>query len=56
MSILDFVKATVVCGGLGLLIFRFPLLGQVLLLTLLGLLWLLYARRTLQTRRRRKLG
>lgn len=56
MSIVDFLKATVVCGGLGLLIYRFPTLGQGLVLGLLGLLWLLYARRTLQTWRRRPLG
>ncbi len=53
MSIMDLAKATLVCGALGFLIYRFPILGQILLLGFLGLLWLLYARRTFQTRRRR---
>ncbi len=53
MSILDLAKATVVCGGLAFLIYNFPLLGQVLLLAMLSLLWLLYARKAVQTLRRR---
>jgi hypothetical protein len=53
MSIVDLAKATLVCGALGFLIYRFPVLGQILILGFLGLLWLLYARRTLETLRRR---
>ncbi len=52
MSILDLAKATVVCGALSFLVYRFPIIGQILILGLLGLMWLLYARRTLQTLRR----
>ncbi len=53
MSMMDFMKATVVCGGLGFLIYSFPVLGQALLLAFLGMLWLLYAHKTVQTLRRR---
>jgi hypothetical protein len=53
MSILDLAKATVVCGGLAFLIYNYPVLGQGLLLATLGLLWLLYARKAVQTLRRR---
>ena len=53
MSIVDLAKATAVCGALGFLIYRFPVVGQILLLTFLGLLWLAYARWTLHTLRRK---
>ena len=53
MSILDLAKATLVCGGLAFLVYSYPVLGQALLLAVLGLLWLLYARKTVQTLRRR---
>ena len=52
MTILDLAKATLVCGGISFLIYRFPLLGQVVLISFLGLLWLLYARKAIQTLRR----
>jgi hypothetical protein len=54
MTILDLAKATVVCGGLGFVIYSFPVVGQILLLALLGLLWLLYARQTVQALRRKR--
>ncbi len=53
MNMLDLAKATVVCGGLGFLTYSFPVLGQALVLGVLGLLWLAYARTALQHLRRR---
>jgi hypothetical protein len=53
MSILDLVKATAVCGGMAFLTYSFPLVGQVVLIGVLGLLWLLYLRTALQHIRRR---
>jgi len=47
MSLLDLAKATVVCGSVGFLIYRFPILGQIVVIGFLGLLWLLYAHKTL---------
>ena len=46
MSIVDLIKATVICGGIAYLIYSFPALGQVLLIASLTLLWLGYARKT----------
>ena len=53
MSILDLIKATVVCGGIAFLIYRYPLLGQIVLIGFLSLLWLLYAHKTIAHLRRR---
>lgn len=44
MTILDLAKATLVCGGASFLIYSYPLLGQVILITGLGVMWLAYAR------------
>jgi hypothetical protein len=52
MTILDLAKATLVCGGGSFLIFRFPVLGQIVMIGVLGLLWLLYARKTFESLRR----
>ncbi len=54
MTILDLVKATLVCGGLAFLIYDFPVLGQIVLIGFLSLLWMLYARKTVQNLRRRQ--
>ena len=54
MTIVDLAKATLFCGGTGFVIYRFPVVGQILLLAVLGLLWLLYARQTLQALRRKR--
>ncbi len=48
MSILDLTKATVVCGAVAFLIYSFPVLSQALAIAFLTLLWLCYARKTLQ--------
>lgn len=53
MSILDLLKATLVCGGGSYLIYSYPLLGQIILIAVLGLLWLCYARSVLGRLRHR---
>jgi hypothetical protein len=53
MTILDLTKATMVCGGGTFLVYTFPILGQVLMIGLLVLLWLVYARQALLKLRRR---
>ncbi len=53
MTMLDLVKATFVCGGGSLLIYSYPVVGQVILISMLALLWFLYARETVVTLRRR---
>ncbi len=54
MTVIDLTKATVVCGGASYLVYAFPLVGQVLVMALLGVLWLLYAREAVQRLRTRK--
>ena len=53
MTILDLIKATVICGAVAFLIYSFPVLGQVLLIGFLSLLWLVYAHKTIAYLRRR---
>jgi len=53
MNVLDLIKATLACGISAFLIYNFPVIGQILIITLLTLLWLSYAHRTLATLRRR---
>ena len=53
MSILDLIKATVVCGAIAFLIYSFPVLGQIVLIGFLSLLWLAYAHKTIANLRRR---
>lgn len=54
MSVLDLFKATVACGGLAFLFYSYPILGQILMIALLSLLWLSYARKTVITWMRKK--
>ena len=56
MSLLDLVKATVVCGGVAFLYFSYPILGQITAIILLSLLWLSYARKTLVRFRSRRIA
>jgi uncharacterized membrane protein YesL len=56
MSLLDLFKATIVCGGVAFLFYSFPVLGQIMAITLLTLLWLSYARKTLVRVRGRRLA
>jgi hypothetical protein len=53
MSVLDLTKATVVCGGMAFVVYSFPIVVQILVIGLLGLLWLAYAYKTVATIRRR---
>jgi hypothetical protein len=53
MSILDLIKATVVCGGVAFLIYSFPALAQGIIIAFLSLLWLSYAHKTVVRMRRR---
>ncbi len=53
MNVLDLIKATVFCGGVAFLFYSFPVLGQILMISLLAVLWLSYARKTVVTLRRR---
>lgn len=51
MNVLDLLKATIGCGLTAYLIYSFPVIGQVLIITILSLLWLSYAHRALIRRR-----
>lgn len=53
MTMLDLVKATLVFGAVAFLIYSYPVLGQVTVITLLGLLWLAYAHTAINNLRRR---
>jgi hypothetical protein len=53
MTILDLIKATVVCGASAFLIYSYPTLGQIVLIAFLSLLWLFYAHQTFANLRRR---
>lgn len=53
MNLMDLIKATLACGISAFLIYSFPVIGQILIITLLTLLWLSYAHKTLATLRRR---
>ena len=53
MTILDLIKATVVCGAIAFFIYSYPVLGQIVLIGFLSLLWLLYAHQTIAHLRRR---
>ena len=47
MSIVDLIKATVVCGLISFLIYSYAWVGQVVLIGFLAMLWLLYAHKTI---------
>ena len=56
MSLVDLIKATVVCGIVAFLFYSFPILGQIVAIAVLSLLWLSYARKTVISRRGRRLA
>jgi hypothetical protein len=56
MTILDLTKATLVCGAAAFFIYSFPLLGQIVVIGLLGLLWLFYVLKTVRSMRHRNGG
>jgi uncharacterized membrane protein YesL len=49
MSVFDLIKATIVCGAIAFLVYSFPVLGQVVIIGLLGLMWFSCAHQTIQT-------
>ncbi len=51
MNVVDLLKATIGCGLTAYVIYSFPVVGQVLAITILSLLWLGYAHRALMRRR-----
>ena len=53
MSVFDLIKATIVCGGVAFLVYSFPVIGQVVIIGLLGLAWLTYAHKMIKTLSRR---
>jgi len=53
MTILDLIKATIVCGLIAFLIYSYPVLGEIVCIGALSLLWLGYARKTIASLRRR---
>jgi hypothetical protein len=54
MSVLDLIKATVICGGLAWLFFNFAVLGQIAAIAVMSTLWLSYLRKTVIALRRRR--
>lgn len=46
MNLFDLAKATLTCGILAFLIYSFPVLGQIVIIGLLSLMWLVYAHKT----------
>jgi hypothetical protein len=55
MNIFDLTKATIVCGFVAFLLYSYPVLSQALLIGILGLLWLSYARKMILTIRRKRM-
>jgi len=53
MSLFDLIKATVVCGFTAFLVYTFPVIGQIAIIGLLGLLWLSCAHQVMQSVRRK---
>jgi uncharacterized membrane protein YesL len=53
MSVFDLIKATVVCGFTAFLVYTFPVIGQIAIIGLLGLLWLSCAHQVMQSVRRK---
>ncbi len=53
MNALDVIKATLVCGLLAFLVYSFPVIGQVVIIGVLGLVWLSYVLKAVQAAVRR---
>ena len=47
MDLLDLLKATIICGLIAFAVYSVPVISQAVIIGLLTLLWLSYARRTL---------
>ncbi len=48
MNTIDVIKATLVCGLLAFLVYSFPVIGQVAIIGVLGLVWLSYVLKAIQ--------
>jgi hypothetical protein len=48
MNAFDVIKATLVCGMLAFLVYSFPVIGQVVIIGVLGLVWLSYVLKAVQ--------
>ena len=48
MKTLDLIKATVVCGVLAYGVYSVPVISQVVIIGILGLVWLSYAYKTVK--------
>jgi hypothetical protein len=48
MSVSDLIKATVFCGGVAFLAFRFPVISQALVIGMLAVLWASFAHKAVQ--------
>ena len=53
MDLVDLVKATIVCGLVAFLCYTFPVLGQIVIISVLSIIWLCYAHRTITRLMRR---
>jgi hypothetical protein len=51
MSMSDFIKATLICAGIAYLIYRFPLISQILLIGSIAAIWASYFYRAVISRR-----
>ena len=49
MDMLDLLKATIICGLIAFAVYSVPVISQVVIIALLSILWLSYARRTLSS-------
>ena len=54
MSTKSFIKATVICSLLSFLVYTFPVLGQVAVIGLLGVLWSACALQTAERARKKR--
>ena len=39
-NLINLIKATLVCGGIAFIVYSFPVISQIAIITLLGLLWI----------------
>jgi uncharacterized membrane protein YesL len=53
MNLWDLIKATIVCGLLAFVSYSYPVFGQVVMISLLSLVWLGYAHKTVVRLRQR---
>ncbi len=49
MSVFDLIKATIVCGLTAYFVYSYPVIGQIVIIGLLGLAWLTYAHKMVKS-------